>query len=161
MKAKKVAFGTASLSDRARPCLTCLGIHACIKAILSAVGFVCDYDNVMPVRQSRVTVLTLFKPKLLNSCEDDTARRTVGQKFAQLSSTIGLLGAFAQQIASARKTPKSWPSRSCRSVTISMVGLQAAAHPSNDLLGTPSRCFYLLLRMPTTPPFLLPSVALA
>lgn len=73
------------------------------EAVLGAVGFVGDDDDVVPVRQQRKCVFVLAWHELLDGGEDDAAGRAIGQSGAQILPRIRLYGLFAQEILRQRE----------------------------------------------------------
>ncbi len=71
------------------------------KAVLAAVGFVADDDDVAALGQHREAVFVLARCELLDGGEDDAAAGAVAQQLAQLGAGGGLHRGFVQQLGGA------------------------------------------------------------
>ncbi len=66
------------------------------EVILAAMSFVCDHNDVAPIREQRKCIAALLWHEFLNGREDHAAGRHP-QKLAQVSSALSLLWFLAQQ----------------------------------------------------------------
>ena len=82
---------------------TGLALQLGLEAVLGAVGFVGDDDDVVALGQDREAVLVLAGHELLDGGEDDAAGGTVAQLVAQVLPGIGLHRFLAQQVLCQRE----------------------------------------------------------
>ena len=98
-----------------------------LEAVLGAVGFVGDNDDVFPFGEGFVDI-AFFRLELLDGGEDDAAGGDFEQGFEVVAAGGLNVVRLAQQLfAMAAKVSKSWSSRSLRSVMTTTVGLLRAS----------------------------------
>ena len=117
VKPTKEALGSASRMWRAKPST---------KSYLAAVGFVGDDHDVCPLRQGGMRVAGLpgegdFWMVVKTTPPDSTA--SLRRRSARLSACVG---GWRSRSLQREKVPKSWSSRSLRSVRTTTVGLRMA-----------------------------------
>ena len=95
------------------------------EVVLAAVRLVGDDDDVAPLGQHRVTVALLLGEELLDRREHDAAGGDRELR-AQIGAVGGLHRRLAQQSRQRANVPKSWSSRSLRSVSTTIVGFSIA-----------------------------------
>ena len=69
-----------------------------LQAVLAAVGFVGDHDDVAAIAQPRVFVLVVQQRELLHGGKDDAAGFAGGQHLAEFFAAVGLFGRLLQQV---------------------------------------------------------------
>jgi hypothetical protein len=77
-------------------------IHAGIKSVLGAVGFVGEHDHIPPVGEGRVRGLRAVGEELLDRGEDHPARADA-QKLPNLRARLGPNRSLPQEIAAGRE----------------------------------------------------------
>ena len=96
------------------------------EVVLAAVGFVGDDHDVPPVRQERVLVLAFGREELLDRREDHAAGGRLSAVPADAPGSSACTGCCRSSSWHRANVPKSWSSRSLRSVMTTSVGFSIA-----------------------------------
>ena len=95
------------------------------EVVLAAVRLVGDHDDVAPLGERRVPVALLLGEELLDGREHHAAGRDLSSS-RRSRAALGLHRRLPQKSWQREKVPKSWSSRSLRSVSTTTVGFSIA-----------------------------------
>ena len=96
------------------------------EVVLAAVRLVGDDHDVAPLGEHRVAVALLLGQELLDGGEDHAARRHASSFSRRSARLSACTGGWRSRSWQREKVPKSWSSRSLRSVSTTRVGFSIA-----------------------------------
>ncbi len=100
--------------------------QALAKAVLGSVRLIGNHDDIAPVGEHRLDIALGLRCELLDGGEQDPSGCPVEQP-AHLGSVVGSFRSLGQHPGRGEDLPKSWSSRSLRSVMNTRMGLPIAA----------------------------------